>query len=112
LPRHAKVVDRRVRAIRVSTVIVVWLSGLAAGFFGLLGTAAHYGCGASDHGLACRTSGTLVSILIVVAVICVVTAVTVTTHDRPPRRVLVIGGAGLAVLVLCFVAARSLIATV
>jgi hypothetical protein len=88
------------------------LSGLAAGFFGLLGAAARYGCGANEAGLACRTSGSVVGALIVIAVISVVTAVTVMTHDRTPRSVLVIGTAGLAALVLCFIAARSLLGTV
>jgi hypothetical protein len=112
LARHAKLVDRRARGIRLSTVAVIWLSGLAAGFFGLLGAAAKYGCGSSDDGLACRTSGSVVGILIVLAVVIVVTAVTVLTHDRPARPVLVIGGLGLLVLVSCFVAARVLLGTV
>jgi hypothetical protein len=112
LPRHAKVVDRRVRTIRLSTITVVWLAGLAAGFFGLLGAAARYGCGASDTGLGCRTSGSVVGVLIVIAVIAVVTAVTVMTHDRTTRSVMMIGAAGLAALVLCYIAARSLLATV
>jgi hypothetical protein len=93
-------------------VAVVWLGGLGAGFFGLLGAAAKYGCGANDHGLACRTSGSVVGVLIVVAVVIVVTAVTVLTHERTPRGVVVAGGLGLVVLVLCFVAARLLLGTV
>ncbi len=111
MSRHAKAVDQRLRTIRVSTVIVIWLSGLVAGFFGLLGAAARYGCGAGDDGLACHTSGSVAGVLIVVAVISVVTAVTVLSQDRPVRGVLVIGGVGLAALALCFVAARSLLAT-
>jgi hypothetical protein len=96
----------------LSTVSIVWLCGLVAGFFGLLAAAARYGCGSSDNGLACRGSGSVVGVLIVVAVIAVVTAVTVMTHDRPPRRVVAIGGIGLAALVFCFVAARALLGTV
>jgi uncharacterized membrane protein len=110
--RHARTVDRRARVIRLSTVTVVWIGGLTAGFFGLLGAAARYGCGTSDTGLACRTSGSVVGGLIVVAVIIVVTTVTVLTHERPPRRVLTTGGIGLVALVLCLVAARGLLGTV
>jgi hypothetical protein len=78
----------------------------------LLGAAARYGCGSSDTGLACRTSGSVLGILIVVGVIAVVTAVTVLTHERPPRRVVITGGVGLAALALCLIAARSLLGTV
>jgi hypothetical protein len=112
LPRHAKVVDRRARTTRVSTVGVVWLAGLAAGFFGLLGAAARYGCGANDHGFGCRGSGSVVGVLIVVAVVAIVTAVTVLSFDRDPRRVIGIGGLGLIALAVCFVAARTLLGTV
>jgi hypothetical protein len=33
-------------------LVLVWLSGLAAGFFGLVGATARFGCVASDHRLA------------------------------------------------------------
>jgi hypothetical protein len=112
LARHAKIVDRRIRTIRVSTVIVVWLCGLGAGFYGLLSAAARYGCSSSDDGFACHTSGSVVGGLIVVAVIAVVTTVTVMTYDRPARRVLLVGGIGIVALVACFAAARGLLATV
>jgi hypothetical protein len=110
--RHARAVDRRVRAVRFSTIVVVWLGGLAAGFFGLLSAAARYGCGASDTGLACRTSGSVVGILVVIAVIIVVTAVTVLSQDQPPQRLIAMAVAALAALLLCFIAARALLATV
>jgi hypothetical protein len=110
--RHARAVDRRTRTVRVSTVAVVWICGLTAGFFALLSAAARYGCGAGDKGLACRTSGSVVGILVVIAVIVVVTTVTVMSHDRPPRRLLTIGLTGVAVLTLCFLAARALLGTV
>jgi hypothetical protein len=112
LPRHAKVVDGRTRKIRVSTIFVVWVGGLAAGFFGLLGTVARYGCAASDDGLACRTSGSVVGVLIVIAVVVIVTAVTVMTNDRPRRRVIIVGAVGFAGLAFCFAAARTLLGTV
>jgi hypothetical protein len=96
----------------MTTVTVVWLGGLAAGFFGLLGAAARYGCGASDKGLACHGTGTTLGVIIVLAVVATVTAVTVLTHDREPRPVLAIGGAGLVALALCFVFARMLLGTV
>jgi hypothetical protein len=111
LARHAKSVDGRLRAIRLSTVSIIWLGGLAAGFFGLLGAAAKYGCASGDNGFGCRTSGSVVGILLVIAVIAVVIAVTVLTHDRPLRRILVVGIVGLAVLALCFAAAQVLLAT-
>jgi hypothetical protein len=98
--------------VRLSTVAVVWLCGLAAGFFGLLSAAARYGCGAGDNGLACRTSGSVVGILVVIAVIVVVTTVTVMSHDQPPRRLITMGASGLAALLLCFIAARALLSTV
>ena len=91
---------------------MVWLAGLAAGFFGLLGAAARYGCGANDDGLACRGSGSLLGVLLVAAVITIVTAVTVLTHDREPRRVLTVGAIGLVGLLLCFGFARLLLGTV
>ena len=65
MARHARTVDRRARTVRLSTVAVVWLCGLGAGFFALLSAAARYGCGGGDKGLACRTSGPVVGILVV-----------------------------------------------
>ena len=111
LARHAKIVDRRLRAVRLSTVSVIWLCGLAAGFFGLLSGTAKYGCANNNRGFGCRTSGSVVGFLIVLAVIAVVVTVTLLTHDRPRRRVLVVGAVGLAALAVCFVAAQLLLAT-
>jgi len=88
------------------------LAGLAAGFFGLLGAAAKYGCGGSDTGLACRTSGSVLGVLLIVVVIAVVTAVTVLSHARSPRDTVLIGATGLVALGLCFVAARMLLDTI
>jgi hypothetical protein len=50
-------------------------------------------------------------VLLVVAVIAIVTTTTVMTHDRPTRGILVVSCIGLAALAVCFVAARSLLAT-
>jgi hypothetical protein len=104
-------VDGRLRAIRLATVCVIWLGGLGVGFVGLLAAAARYGCSSSDHGFGCSTSGEVVGIGLVLAVIAVVILVTVLTYDRPQRRVLMVGGFGLAALVVCLVAARALLAT-
>jgi hypothetical protein len=112
LPRHARTVDKRSRTVRFTTLTVVWIGGLAAGFLGLLGVAARYGCAVNDDALACRGSGTMLGVLIVIAVVGVVTLVTVLSHERPPRRVLFVGGAGLVALLGCFLAARGLLDTV
>jgi hypothetical protein len=93
-------------------VAVVWLAGLGAGFFALLGAAAKYGCGGSDDGLACHTSGSLLGVLLVLIVIAVVTAVTVLSDDRAGRGMLLLGAAGLAALLVCFAASRMLLDTV
>jgi len=83
--RQPQETDRRARTLRLGTLALVWLAGLVAGFFGLLSAVATYGCSDSDPGLACRTSGSLLGAVVVLAVIAVVTAVTVLSHDRPPR---------------------------
>jgi hypothetical protein len=90
----------------------VWLGGLVAGFFGLLAAVATYGCADSDPGLACRTSGSLLGVVVVLAVIAIVTAVTLLSHGRPPRGAALLAGSGLVALVVCFVAARMLLDTV
>jgi hypothetical protein len=104
--------DARARAVRRIAVAVIWLAGLGAGFVAILSAAAGYGCGDSDTGLACRTSGSLLGVLLVVVVIAVVTAVTVATVGRDQRMVFLLGGTGLIALVLCFLAARWLLSTI
>jgi uncharacterized membrane protein len=111
LARHARLVDQRLRVIRISTVSVIWLCGLGAGFVALLAAAAKYGCAASNDGFGCGASGEVVGVVLVITVIAVVILVTLMTHDRPARRVLTVGGFGLAALVLCFVAAHAVLAT-
>jgi hypothetical protein len=111
LARHAKLVDQRLRAIRISTVSVVWLCGLGAGFVAMLASAARYGCSSSNDGFGCGTSGEVVGIVLVITVIAVVILVTLMTNDRPVRRVLTVGSLGLAALIVCAVAARAVLAT-
>ena len=111
MARHARVVDQRLRVIRLSTIAIVWLSGLAAGLYSLLSAAAKYGCMSGADGLACRTSGSVVGIVLLVTVLAIVTLVTLTTANRPARPVLVIGGIGLVALVVCLIAACSLLST-
>jgi hypothetical protein len=111
LSRHAKDVDPRFRAIRLPAVGLVWLCGLAAGYYALLGAAAKYGCGTSDDGFACDGSGSAVGVLLVIAVIGIVIAVTLLTSERPTRAILLVSGVGFVALVCCLVAARSLLAT-
>lgn len=112
MPRHAEPVDARARSVRVATLLVIWLGGLAAGFFGLLGAVARYGCSARDRGLACGGTGTFVGVLVILAVIAVVTLVTVLTYARPTRQTLLVGVGGAVGLALCYLAARGLLSTV
>lgn len=110
--RHARSADSRERRVRLSTLLAIWLAGLAAGFFGILASFARYGCGAAAQGLGCSTSGTVLGALVIIAVVALVTAVTVVTFEREPRRVLVVGAIGLAGLGLCYLAAQALLSTV
>ena len=89
---------------------MIWLAGLVAGFFGLLGATTRYGCASGDDSFACQTAGSVVGVLIVVAVVVVVAAVTLLTANSSLRRIAVIGGAGLFVLALCIVAGQLLLA--
>jgi hypothetical protein len=105
-------VDVRARVARVIVVAVVWFGGLAAGFVGILAAVAQYGCGMDDSGFACKTSGSVCGVLIVVAAVAVVTAATLLTFERPVRRIVIVGGIGLAALAALFVLAEVLLATV
>jgi hypothetical protein len=111
LPRHARVVDQRLRAIRLSSLAFVWLCGLAAALYAVLAAAAKYGCVTGDQGMACKTSGSVLGIVLLITIIAIVALVTLTTMNRPPRRVLVISGFGVAALAVCGVAAASLLST-
>ena len=109
--RQAKVGNERLRAIRLSTVALVWICGLAAGLYATLAAAAKYGCMSGDQALACKTSGSVLGIVLLITVIAIVTVVTLATMNRPARPLLVIGGLGILALAICAVAAASLLAT-
>jgi hypothetical protein len=109
--RHTKQADNRLRLVRGSALTLVWLGGIAVGFFGILSVAARYGCSRSAHGLACRQSGSLLGGVIIAAVVAVVTAVTVYTHGRSSRVVGVAAAVGLVLLVACYYCAHALIST-
>lgn len=112
MPRHARTGGGPWRLVRGLTLVVVWLCGLAAGFFAILSAAAKYTtCSRHATGLACRASGSGIGIAIVVAVILVVAIVTATTYARAQRGVVLVGAGGVAALIGCLVAARSLLGT-
>jgi hypothetical protein len=101
----------RWRLARASALTFVWLAGLTAGFFAILGTAARFSCAPSAHGLACRPAGTALGGGLIAGVIAIVTAVTVATHDSGRRRLVAWTIGGALGLLACFLAARGLIGT-
>jgi hypothetical protein len=110
--RHAKAPSSRSRVARAGTLAIVWLGGLGAGLFALLSVAARYTtCTTGAHGLACRPAGTVIGGLLVIGVIATVTAATVLTHDRGPRRTAACGLLGTAALGMCYLAAQALLGT-
>lgn len=110
--RHAKVVRDQSKYVRVGALALVWIVGLAAGFFALLSVAARFtGCSSSAHGLACRPAGTAIGALVVLGVIATVTAATVLTHDGERRRIVLCGVLGVAVLGVWYLAAHALLDT-
>lgn len=110
--RHAKAVSSRSRYARAAALLVVWLGGLAAGFFGLLSTSAKFTtCGSNSKGLACSTPGTALGAFLVIGVIATVSATTVLTHDRPPRNVALTAVGGVVALVACYLGAHALLGT-
>ncbi|MDT4891754.1 MAG: hypothetical protein QOE97_789 [Pseudonocardiales bacterium] len=111
MARHLKPADGRTRAMRATALVLVWVGGLVVGFFGILSVGARYGCSHSATGLACRTSGSTLGIVVVVLVIAVVTAVTVGTHGREPRAIAVATVLGAVGLSACYVCAHALLAT-
>jgi hypothetical protein len=111
LSRHAQAVDERLRAIRLSTVAVVWLVGLAAGLYSLLAAAAKFGCMGGDRALACQSSGSILGFVLLAAVVVIVIVVTVLAGRRPARPVLIIGAVGAGALAICWIAAWSLLST-
>ena len=111
MARHAKVIDSQLRVIRLSTVAFVWLCGLAAGFYAALAAVAKYGCESGDTSIGCKTSGSVLGIVLLVTIIAIVTVVTLTTANRPRRRVYIIAAVGVTGLAICTFAAASLLAT-
>jgi hypothetical protein len=109
--RQTEVDDPRLRAIRMSALVVVWIGGLMAGFYALLAAAARYGCMSGDNGMACRTSGSITGLVLLGAVVATVTVVTLLTANRATRPALAIAGVGFAVLAGCLIAAHSLLST-
>jgi hypothetical protein len=112
MPRHAHTVDPATRVSRFASLTFVWIGGLAAGCYVLLGVAARYGCGANQHGLACGNGGTAVGVALLIGVIAIVTSVTVLMHGRTPRRAAVIAFGGLLALGGCAFGAHALLSTI
>ena len=91
---------------------MVWVGGLAAGFFALLSVAArHTVCGASSTGLACRPAGTAIGGALLVGIVAIVTTATVLTHDRGTRRVAGWSVLGVTALGACYLGAHALLDT-
>ena len=111
--RHSTSAGGRPRSLRLPTLLLVWLAGLAAGLFALLGAAARYTtCSSHATSLACRSTGTSLGVVLVVCVIAIVTAATVLSYGRTRRGVVTIGLVAILVLVGLFFASRALLATV
>jgi hypothetical protein len=111
MARHVQA--RGGRLARVGAVGVLWLAGLGVGFYSILSAGARYGCSKSDSGLACKNTGTVLGVLLIVAVVLVVTAGTVLAQDASswPGRVLRIGLA-LVLLAACLLGAHALLDTI
>jgi hypothetical protein len=112
MPRHARAVDHGTRLTGLAVLVVVWLAGLAAGFYTLLSIAARYGCGSNQHGLACGNGGSAVGVLLLLGVIATVTTVTVVLHGRTPTRAVMIGLCGLVALAAAAFGAHALLNTI
>jgi hypothetical protein len=96
----------------VTALVVLWLAGLAAGFFAILSAAARFSCGHTDQAIACRSTGTALGVVITLGVIAVVTVITVLTYDSSPRRILSWTALGILLLAGCYLCAQALLATV
>jgi hypothetical protein len=96
----------------VALIAILWICGLLAGFYAMLSVGTRYGCGVNAHGLACRSTGTILGVGIVVAVIATVTAASLLAWDATTWRARLLRmSAGLALLIGCLFAARALIGT-
>ena len=112
MARHTQPANRGTRLVALAVVVVVWLCGLAAGFYALLGIAARYGCGSNNHGLGCGNGGSAVGVALLIGVIASVTSVTVLVHGRSRLRILLIGVIGLFALAACALGSHALLNTV
>lgn len=99
------------RTPRIVAVLLVWLAGLAAGMYSLLGVGVRYAgtCTARSTGLACHTGGTVLGVALLVAVVVVVTTVTLATHGRPLPRIALLTLAALVVLGVIVLVAHGLL---
>jgi hypothetical protein len=111
LPRHAKVIDQRLRVIRLATVAGIWAFGLIAGLYATLAAVAKYGCMSDAEGFGCGTPGSVLGIVLLLTVMGVVTLVSLICPSRAARPVLVIGGLGVLALTACLIGSLSLLAT-
>lgn len=88
------------RTPRIVSVVLVWLAGIGAGMYSLLSVGVRYAgtCTSRSTGLACHTGGTVLGLVLLVAVVVVVTGVTLGTHGRPITRISALTLAALVVL--------------
>jgi hypothetical protein len=111
--RHAYSIANPTQIFRLGALVLVWLAGLIVGIFGMICVGARYAsCSSTNNGLACHSSGTTLSVLLIVGVIATVTVVTVATHGRDSRALAVLTVAGLVVLGMLYVGTRAILATV
>jgi hypothetical protein len=111
--RHAHPIASPTQIFRFGVLVLVWLAGLTVGIFGMICVGARYAsCSATNTALACTSSGTALSVLLVVGVIATVTAVTVATHGRDRRALALVAVAGLVILGLLYLGTRAILATV
>jgi hypothetical protein len=111
--RHAHPIANPTQVFRLVALVLVWLAGLIVGIFGMICVGARYAsCSSTNNGLACHSSGTTLSVLLIVGVIATVTVVTVATHGRDQRALALVTVAGLVILGLLYLGTRAILATV
>ena len=103
---------RSPRALRWTAVAVVWAAGVAAGLFALLAGGSRFAtCSSHATGLACRSAGTALAVLLLLAVVAVVSTATVLAVSRTPSHLAVLTLIAVVLLVGCLLGARSLLST-
>jgi hypothetical protein len=111
--RHAHSIANPTQAFRLIALVLVWLAGLIVGIFGMICVGARYAsCSSTNSGLACHSSGTALSVLLIVGVIATVTAVTIAIPGRNLRTLALVSITGLLVLGLLYLGTRAILATV